>query len=451
MTGRRLLDVAAIFKASRGVAAKHVALRQHQLDVYNKTSSLAKAIKSQTDRVTLTVKAASDLAERFKGPGPDHSRQEPQSGRYPQDASIRGQAVASGTNKRSEKRNSILQDHFYEAPEQNVPTESASDSSLALEQDKAKGYPVSDGSKFSADPVDAAKRDEGSFSEFPQTEPENIPRNDGREATDKGLPLSSSGRTSDPNSAAKKDYRKSSNYRNPQWQGETQSPSQVVQPPPAAQSKEPSLQADRDRDVFYTQSSSDEQVVSSLPRVELPKHTGDAQHGHEHVPGAQLNQDVFYSTSTKGEEQPVPHAQAVPEQEQLSDEAYTDLFHSPRIARMLRGQPKSGKPSKGLEMPGAQETPVKQTKRPQEVDRVSSSVRISAQESPEGAPNPPSEIVGSRHSEAKGSEDVHDLAADIAKDAVPMSADPSQMSSVRGTSIPFDPSWLMHLGSFRKT
>lgn len=440
MTGRRLLDVAAIFKASRGVAAKHVALRQHQLDVYNKTSSLTKAIKSQTDRVTLTVKAASSLAERFSGPEPNHSRQEPQSRRYPQDASIRGQGVASGTNKRSEKNNGILQDHFYEASDQNAPTKSASDSSLALEQEKAKGYPVPEGSIFSADLVDVEKRDRGSNSEFPQTEPVNIPRNDGREAIDEGLPLSSSGRTSDPNSAVEKDSTKSSNYRKPQWQGETQSPSQVVQPPPAAQSEEPSLQADRDRDVFYTPSSSDEQVVSSLPRVELPKHTGDAQHSDEHVPDAQLNQDVFYSTSAESKKQPVPHVQAVPEQEQLSDEAYTELFHSPRIARMLGGQPKSGKHSKGLEMPGAQETPVKQTKRPQEIDKVSSSVRTSAQESLDGAPSPPSEIVGSRQSEAKGSEDVHNLAADIAEDAVSMSADPSQISSVRGMSMTFDAS-----------
>lgn len=104
MTGRRLLDVAAIVKASRGVAAKHVALRQHQLDVYSKTSSLAKAIKSQTDRVTLTVNAASKLAERFNGPAPNHSTQETQFGRFHHHTSIVGQDPASGVYKRPEKR-----------------------------------------------------------------------------------------------------------------------------------------------------------------------------------------------------------------------------------------------------------------------------------------------------------------------------------------------------------
>lgn len=79
MSGRRLLDAAALLKASRGVVAKHLTLRQQQLESYNKTSSVSKAVKSQTDRVTLTVKAASVLAERFNGPGPAYTSQASQS------------------------------------------------------------------------------------------------------------------------------------------------------------------------------------------------------------------------------------------------------------------------------------------------------------------------------------------------------------------------------------
>ena len=65
MSGKRILDALAVIKASRNVAAKHVALRRSQLDVYSKTSSLAHAVKSQTDRLTLTVKAASALSQRL--------------------------------------------------------------------------------------------------------------------------------------------------------------------------------------------------------------------------------------------------------------------------------------------------------------------------------------------------------------------------------------------------
>ena len=215
-------------------------------------------------------------------------------------------------------------------------------------------------------------------------------------------------------------------------QAEKQFPSQAGERSPAARSEESGLQVDRDLDVFYTPSLSDEQVVSALPRVKLPKNTEDVQNSDEHVSDAKLNQNVFYSTSSKSEEQTLPQAQAVPDQDALSDEAYTELFHSPRVARMLGAQPNSSKPSKGLEMSGAQETILKQTKRPQEKDQVSSSVRISAQESQNGAPSPASDIVDSkplRHSEAKGNEDVRKLAADMAKDASTMPADASQISS----------------------
>jgi aarF domain-containing kinase len=65
MAGKRLLDIAALVNASRGVAQKHVALRTRQLEMWNKTSSVAKAVKSQTDRVTETANAASFLAWRL--------------------------------------------------------------------------------------------------------------------------------------------------------------------------------------------------------------------------------------------------------------------------------------------------------------------------------------------------------------------------------------------------
>ena len=431
MTGRRLLDVAAIFKASRGVAAKHVALRQHQLDVYSKTSSLAKAIKSQTDRVTLTAKAASDLAKRFSGPGPDHSTQAGQSERSSQDNI--GIQDAAGVNKISEKDHGLSRDHAYQSSDQNSPAD------LATKQERAKKYPLPDGSILPVDPVEVSKRDEGSYSEMPQTNTVKAPLADPREATGEGLPLTLSGRTSSPNPIVGKALTASEKDRNLERQAEKRFPSQAAERSSAAYSEELGLQADRDQDVFYTPSLSDEQVVSALPRVKLPKNTEDAQNSDVHVPDAKLNQDVFYSASSKSEEQILPQAQAVPEQDELSEEAYTELFHSPKVARMLGGQPNSSKPSKGLEMTGAQETTMKQTKRPQEKDQVSSSVRISAQEIQDGAPSPASDIVDSRpprDSQAKGSEDVRKLAADMTKDASTMPADVSQISPELVRNVP---------------
>ncbi|KAI9850487.1 MAG: hypothetical protein M1838_005625 [Thelocarpon superellum] len=47
MNGRRLLDLAALVNASRGVARQHLALRSSQVDLYTKTSSLTKAIQRE--------------------------------------------------------------------------------------------------------------------------------------------------------------------------------------------------------------------------------------------------------------------------------------------------------------------------------------------------------------------------------------------------------------------
>jgi aarF domain-containing kinase len=65
MAGKRLLDAARLFNAGRSIAKQHIDLRQQQWDVFSKTSGLAKAVKSQTDRVTVTAGAAYELAKRF--------------------------------------------------------------------------------------------------------------------------------------------------------------------------------------------------------------------------------------------------------------------------------------------------------------------------------------------------------------------------------------------------
>ncbi|KAJ5173841.1 uncharacterized protein N7500_001772 [Penicillium coprophilum] len=68
MSGKRLLDVLQFLNVSKTVAAKHLAIRQHQLDVYTRTSSLTKGIKAQTEGLILTAQAAAALARRFDEP-----------------------------------------------------------------------------------------------------------------------------------------------------------------------------------------------------------------------------------------------------------------------------------------------------------------------------------------------------------------------------------------------
>ncbi|KAK3066848.1 hypothetical protein LTR53_016631 [Teratosphaeriaceae sp. CCFEE 6253] len=70
MAGKRLLDAARLASASSAVAKQHFALRRQQWDVYTRTSSLAKAVKDQTDRVTVTAAAGLELASRLRDTGP---------------------------------------------------------------------------------------------------------------------------------------------------------------------------------------------------------------------------------------------------------------------------------------------------------------------------------------------------------------------------------------------
>ncbi|RAL62336.1 hypothetical protein DID88_004902 [Monilinia fructigena] len=75
MAGKRILDLAALFNASRRVAQKHIALKTRQIDVYNRTSTLARGVRNQTDRVTETVKAASFLVSRLNDNVPEWTKE----------------------------------------------------------------------------------------------------------------------------------------------------------------------------------------------------------------------------------------------------------------------------------------------------------------------------------------------------------------------------------------
>lgn len=70
MAGKRLLDAAKLFSAGRAVTKQHISIRQQQWQLLTRTSGLAKAVKDQTDRVTVTVGAAVELAKRFSESGP---------------------------------------------------------------------------------------------------------------------------------------------------------------------------------------------------------------------------------------------------------------------------------------------------------------------------------------------------------------------------------------------
>jgi aarF domain-containing kinase len=73
MSGKRLLDAIQLLNVAKNVAGKHLGIRQQQLDVYTRTSSLTKGLKQQVENLVITAQAASALARRFDEEKPSAS------------------------------------------------------------------------------------------------------------------------------------------------------------------------------------------------------------------------------------------------------------------------------------------------------------------------------------------------------------------------------------------
>lgn len=321
MAGKRLLDLSALFHASRGVAQKHVALRSRQLDVYNQTSSLARAVRSQTDRITETVKAASILASRLNQEAPSWTSDSSatQSGA---DETIPSKDSVNGSpGGRAPK--DINQDSFYNKSATNTSHDPVSDSDLEVQQETADRYPLPDGTIPPADTdlneppldheVDSTRSPGGLTNEV---------LNSG------GIAPTSSDRSSIPIPSASTGTRATST--------KPQTSSKI--PSNTADAYDSSvkgiLEEGHGEDSFYEKSTHTSSGVSSLPRVQLPSHTSTSQEGDGHLAGSHLNSDTFYATSVKHNGSP----DAVIDEETPPEGINTDLFHSPRVARLLGGR-----------------------------------------------------------------------------------------------------------------
>lgn len=355
MAGRRLVDAAKLFNASRAVAQKHVALRSSQWEVYSKTSSLAKAVKNQTDRVTLTAAAAIALSQRLSEEAPSYakaaaqratgttpappppsqaaehgpttkSHNQPIPSRETVDSDITGDGVKEG----------LQQDHHYDRSERNSATTPLTEDELEVEQKKAPRRPLPDGTIPTSGLTLEHEQEKGqdTFSERSMPEaPKNPLAGDQGEQIihkDEGLKPVESDQSTIPLPGKPAGNTTQSSEAIPSHTQDLQKPSAP------AQIKK--LQEGHDRDVFYTRSVESKPPPSARPRSQIPSHTGTAQEGDEHVKDAGLNQDVFYST-------------VKPEQAQtrsldtgdIPEGINTDVFHSKRVARMLGSDPFSRK------------------------------------------------------------------------------------------------------------
>ncbi|KAL9000048.1 MAG: hypothetical protein Q9169_001293 [Polycauliona sp. 2 TL-2023] len=381
MSGRSLLDAAALFKATRSVASKHAALRSHRFEAYKKTSSLARAVRGQTERVASTAKAASDLSRRAPQSSGNYSTQPLSQDPARPAPKVPSQNSVQKSGEAPVTREGLQQDHFYERSQQNSTEHPVPEHDIGVKQEKAKRYPFPDGS-------------------IPTAET-NI--------TSSIEPDSSGEAASLPPDVA----------RELQREAEKQIPSQAAEPPA------PQSSVREEQDVFYTPTRDVGPVLSALPRVKLPKNTVDEQPSVSGVPDEEINQDVFYSSTSTGQEPAVPEQQAVPQQNEPSEEMYSELFHSPKVAKILKGRPKPADSTKSLTLEGATTTPLAGDSARISGDPESFNTRPAAEAEKEVAevqssPEPPPTA-----SHDSNVDDIQTLAADIASDAskAPASAD----------------------------
>ena len=263
MAGKRLLDAAAFFKAVRGVAAHGQSLRNQRLERYSKTSSLARAIKDQTDRVTLTVKAAAALSDRLNSSSTYSTQAGPSSGRA-KDNSIPAKESLNQASSGGSQKSSLEPDHFYHQSPKDVTAQPTTRTDLPVHQEQASEIPLPDGTIPPKGTNLADERNEDVSSRTPTAVP---PKN----------PLEGSGEGS----------------------------------------LEPQMSS-----------------RSSIPRP------ADSIAPDTIEPQPASKQNATHQGSSPISDEAVPKVQAVPEQEPITEEMYSEIFQSPRIAKLLRNDPK---------------------------------------------------------------------------------------------------------------
>jgi aarF domain-containing kinase len=366
MAGRRFIDAARLFNASKSVAQQHIKLRGQQLDAFSKTSSLAKAAKNQTDRVTLTLEAACVLSQRLNEEAPKYAQAAARraaagfkNGDIPPREAARDKRAREGTEK---GRDTFSKRSVPEPPKEPLMREGL-------------GPVVSNASSTIPFPGQPA----GSSVENTKGTQQDLDR----------IPAH-----------ANEPYR------------------------PSPSPREQKLQEGHDRDVFYTRSVESPPTTQSEPRSQIPEHTEDRQESDGHVRDGQLNQDVYYAVPEPAQEQLRKE-----ENEDMPEGINTDIFHSPRVSKMLGGNPYKRRDNP--EFKGKTNTPHDHTKTTQ--DHMQDTINEPNSEQTKTPileqPATPAQPVQSEKplQPATTEHEMHDLASKLAEDVDSASAPSSEV------------------------
>lgn len=302
MSGKRLLDAAALFGAARSVANQHARIRAQQFDVLAKTSSLSKILRTSLGAPN------SSLGTSHTAAGPKHTSTPDVEG--------------------------INQDHHYKRSPDNSILDPTPDGSLDIHQEKARRYPLPDGT---IPPQDAPISPTEYNDEVQSTQDRRRPVDPLDIDHASQLTPRSSAESTIPNPTTPHTHIPSEVAMRIQRQSESQIPQETADPPSrseilagaAGEDAEPEIFVDQERDTYYKAPEVSSPVLSALPRVKLPKNAGTEQGGDSHLP-EQMNADTYYSSTGKGADHEIP-----------SEELLQGLFHSPKAKKLVSGSVKS--------------------------------------------------------------------------------------------------------------
>lgn len=332
MTGRQFLDIAAIFKASRGVALRHIALRRHQFDVYGKTSSLVKAINKQASKTTPTSNSGSAFSTK-RSKDDVYPTQAKQNDTSRPSTNLPRQENSDRAQKTEGTKSALDKDNFYEGLEKSTIGQALSGSELKVQQKEAARYPLQDGSIPPAgSDIGLSNGDQDSFSSVSLKERKKDPL------------------VSKTNKAKNVLQPISSNNQNI---------------PTPTEEKQPTIEKAEGRG----------DSIERLPPISFgPRSPATPRIQTQTYLSGEAN-----TIHSKSPEQSIPEVQAIPEQGQPSDEMYSEIFHSPRVARLLKVMPEKGRPPKSLDLHGVQGTPLEQSQLSKQRDQDSFNIRPTAQ------------------------------------------------------------------------
>lgn len=312
MSGKRILDAVALLSASRNIAAKHFEIRLSQVDLYSKTSSVGKAIRTRTERAAPSIYASAQSFSNSASHGAQRS----------QDKSIPAQDSVTDPNSNAPDTGEPMSDHHYKRSTENTAVGPVPQEELDIEQETAKREPLPDGTiPPSETPINVSPGEPESFSKKPTMEAHQDPLK--TVGSQEGLHFSASNQSTILEPAVAATDLSSEEAKFLQRQSESQIPAQPAEPP------EPTGEfgVEQEQDVFYQPPGTTSPVLSALPRIRVPKVEWDVQGGDPHVTGG-INPDVYYSGREPAAPTPVP-------EEEPTDEMLSQLFHSSKVSRVL--------------------------------------------------------------------------------------------------------------------